>query len=50
VEYFAHSIEGEPEPSDRWQTLADHLPAVAELAERFANAARPGDAEFTRAA
>jgi CRISPR-associated endonuclease/helicase Cas3 len=34
--FFAHSVEGEREPSDRWQPLSEHLTAVARLAGQFA--------------
>ncbi len=46
--YYAHSGQ-RPDRSD-WQLLRDHLRNTAELAGKFAEAARPGDEEFARAA
>ena len=48
VGYFAHS--GQREDHSDWQLLKDHLLGVAGLAKRFAEEARPGDAEFAQAA
>lgn len=46
VTYYAHTLEGHPE--SEWQRLDDHLRNVAQLAERFAREARPGDEVFGR--
>lgn len=37
--YYAHSLKGDPDRS-HWQPLAEHLVAVARLAEQFARVAR----------
>ncbi len=34
MEYYAHSLEGEP--PDQWQPLEEHLKNVAEMAAEFA--------------
>jgi hypothetical protein len=47
--YYAHSLKDTADRS-HWQPLAEHLVAVAELAERFAREARPGDDDFAHAA
>lgn len=47
--YYAHSLKNDPDRS-RWQPLAEHLIAVARLAEQFARDARPGDNDFACAA
>lgn len=46
IKYYAHSANKKGE----WQPLKDHLQNVANLAKQFAEAARPGDAEFANAA
>jgi len=45
TKYSAHTanVKGD------WQPLKDHLRNVAALAKKFAEAARPGDAEFAGA-
>ena len=40
--YCAHSADAKGD----WQPLKDHLQNVAALAKKFAEEARPGDAEF----
>jgi CRISPR-associated endonuclease/helicase Cas3 len=40
-EYYAHSLEGRP-PKD-WHRLEDHLKAVAEMAQKFADDFNAGD-------
>ena len=50
--YYAHTKNdayGMPLPQDKWQPLKDHLHNVAALARKFAEEARPGDAEFSDA-
>ena len=52
-QYYAHiknDPDGTPAPQSEWQPLKDHLRNVAGLAKKFAEAARPGDAEFANAA
>lgn len=44
--YYAHSLKSAGE--SQWQPLAEHLLAVANLAEQFAREARPGDDNFAR--
>ena len=44
--YYAHSANAKGD----WQPLKDHLQNVAALAKKFAEEARPGDAEFAAAA
>lgn len=46
--YYAHSLKGVDE--SKWQPLAEHLLAVAKLAEGFARDARPADEPFARSA
>lgn len=46
--YYAHSLAGADR--SKWQPLAEHLVAVADLAERFAREARPDDEDFAHAA
>ncbi|HWB14453.1 MAG TPA: CRISPR-associated endonuclease Cas3'' [Pirellulales bacterium] len=46
--YHAHSLKGAHE--SRWQPLAQHLVAVANLAEELARDARPEDVDFALAA
>ena len=51
--YYTHTKNdayGMPLPQDKWQPLKDHLQNVANLAKKFAEEARPGDAEFAGAA
>jgi hypothetical protein len=35
VEFFAHSLEGEP--VEKWQRLEEHMRNVAQLAAKFSN-------------
>ena len=47
--YYAHTMnnpDGTPAPQSDWQPLNDYLQNVAALAKKFAEQARPGDAEF----
>ncbi|HAH32031.1 MAG TPA: hypothetical protein DCL44_06930 [Elusimicrobia bacterium] len=51
--YYAHTKinqDGIVAPQSDWQPLKDHLQNVAALAKKFAEEARPGDAEFADAA
>ena len=52
IKYYAHTKnnpDGTPAPQGGWQPLKDHLQNVAGLAKKFAEEARPGDAEFADA-
>jgi len=52
TKYYAHTKTnkyGYPAPQKDWQPLKDHLQNVAGLAKKFAEEARPGDAEFADA-
>lgn len=41
IRYYAHSHPSQPVPGDKWQGLAVHLRAVAQLARQFAEDAMP---------
>ena len=41
MEYYAHSLEGQPK--EKWQTLKEHLEATANLGRQFADPFRAGD-------
>lgn len=49
MDYYAHSF-GDGGDRSKWQPLAEHLLAVAKLAEQFAREALPGDEDFAHAA
>lgn len=46
--FYAHSVKDQPE--SRWQSLQDHLTAVADLAKERAKAACPADTQLLDAA
>ena len=46
--YYAHSKESQP--CETWQPLKEHLIAVAEKAQKFANEVRPSDDAFANVA
>ena len=48
TKYYAHSLENRPE--EEWQELEVHLTEVANLAEKFAKAARPDERLFAELA